>query len=98
MLMRPRRRIDARWMRALVTLAFGIVLADALIGDQSLSTARRARQQYHAVAAQVAALQLQNSSMREEARRLREEPETIEDLARKDLGLARPGEMVVVLK
>ncbi|MGE3405088.1 MAG: septum formation initiator family protein [Vicinamibacterales bacterium] len=36
--------------------------------------------------------------MREEARRLREDPSAIEDIARRELGLIRPGEKLFILK
>ena len=75
-----------------------IVLADALIGEQSLSSGRRARKQYDAAARSSAALRGENARLREEVRRLREDPDTIEFVARKDLGLARRGEILVVVK
>ena len=40
----------------------------------------------------------QNERLRDEVRRLREDPGTIEYVARKDLGLAGPGEILVVVK
>lgn len=94
----PPRRTEPRWQRAVVLLAGVIILADALIGEQSLSTGYRARQQFAAVGAEIATLREQNNRLRHEIRRLREDPETIEFVARKDLGLARPGEILVVLK
>ena len=75
-----------------------IVLADALVGDQSLSTGRRARHDFDAVAAQVSSLRGENSKLRDEIRRLREDPDTIEFVAKRDLGLVRRGEILVVVK
>ena len=75
----PPRRSPHRWLPTVFVLIGAIVLADALIGEQSLSSG-------------------QNARLREEARRLREDPDTIEYLARKDLGLARRGEILVVVK
>jgi cell division protein FtsB len=43
-------------------------------------------------------LRSENIRLREEVRLLREDPETIEFVARKELGLARRGEVLVVLK
>ena len=51
-----------------------------------------------AVGADLASLRVENARLREDVRRLREDPETIEYVARKDLGLARRGEILVVLK
>ena len=82
----------------MVVLIAMIVLADALVGEQSLSSGVRARRQYEAVGADLASLRVENARLREDVRRLREDPETIEYVARKDLGLARRGEILVVLK
>ena len=87
-----------RWLPSVVVLIGVIVLADALIGEQSLSSSIRARREYEAAGADLASLRDANARLREEVRRLREDPDTIEYVARKDLGLARRGEIVVVLK
>ena len=39
-----------------------------------------------------------NARLREEARRLQEDPSAIEDLARRELGLIKPGEKLFILK
>jgi cell division protein FtsB len=91
-------RSDHRWLRSVLALIAMIVLADALVGEQSLSSGIRARKQYEAAGVELASLRGENSRLREEARRLREDPRTIEYVARKDLGLASRGEILVVLK
>jgi cell division protein FtsB len=96
-LLRPRRS-ERRWLRPLLVLIAMIVLADALIGDQSLSSGIRARKAYESLGSEVQALKGQNERLRDEVRRLREDPGTIEYVARKDLGLAQPGEILVVVK
>jgi cell division protein FtsB len=93
-----RRRAQRQRLRALLLLIATILLADALVGEQSLSEGVRARADYAASAAELAALRLQNARMRDDVRLLRDEPQTIEYLARKELGLARTGEILVVLK
>jgi cell division protein FtsB len=93
----PRRR-ERRWLGPILVLVAMIVLADALIGEQSLASSLRARKQFAQVDADIAALRNQNARLRDEIRRLREDPGAIEYTARKDLGLARPGEIVVLIK
>ena len=95
--LRPRPS-ERRWLRPLLVLIAMIVLADALIGDQSLSSGIRARKAYESLGSEVQGLKGQNERLRDEVRRLREDPGTIEYVARKDLGLAERGEIVVVLK
>ena len=98
---RPRivvSRSGQRWLRSVLALIAMIVLGDALIGEQSLATSLRARKEYRAAGANLVSLRDENARLREEVRRLREDPEKIEYVARKDLGLARRGEILVVLK
>jgi cell division protein FtsB len=92
------RRTERRWLKPLLVLIAMIVLADALIGEQSLSSGVQARKAYQSLGSEVQALQGENERLRDEVRRLREDPGTIEYVARKDLGLAERGEIVVVLK
>ena len=94
----PARPAERRWLRAVLMLVAMIVLADALIGEQSLASGRRARKQYDAVGAELSALRGENARLRDEVRKLRDDPDTIEYVARKNLGLARPGEILVVVK
>jgi len=46
----------------------------------------------------LAAEKAENDRRREEARRLLEDPSAIEDLARRELGLIKPGEKLFILK
>ena len=74
------------------------MIVDALVGDRGLLAMRRARKQYDAVAAAIAKQRAENDRLREEIRRLEDDPATIEELARRELGLIRPGEKVFIVK
>jgi cell division protein FtsB len=56
------------------------------------------RQEYRALEQSLAHVRAENARLREEAHRLREDPATIEDLARRDLGLIKPGEKLFIVK
>ena len=58
----------------------------------------RARHEYDDLAASIARQRAENGRLREEARRLREDPAMIEEIARRELGLIRPGEKVFIVK
>ena len=58
----------------------------------------RARHEYDELAATIARERAENARLREEARRLREDPGAIEEIARRELGLIRPGEKLFILK
>ena len=75
-----------------------IIVVDSLVGDRGLLAMLRARKEYGELAAALARERLENARLREEARRLREDPAAIEEIARRDLGLMRPGERVFIIK
>jgi cell division protein FtsB len=75
-----------------------VLTADALVGDKGFLVTMRARHEASAESARLAALKEENARLREEKRRLNEDPGTIEAEARRQLGLARPGEVMFILK
>ncbi len=81
-----------------VAFAASAIFANALIGDRGLLQIVRARQQSSGLARTVAALRAENSALRGEAQRLRSDPRAIEAIARRELGLARPDERVVLFR
>jgi cell division protein FtsB len=91
----PLRRRLLNYVLALVTV---VLVVDALVGDKGLLETVRARRQYADVAASLTALRRQNGVLREEIRRLKEDPAMIESIAREELGLVRPGELLFVVK
>jgi cell division protein FtsB len=75
-----------------------LVIIQGLVGEKGLLTMLKARQQYRMLEASLVASKAQNARLREEARRLKEDPSAIEDLARRELGLIKPGEMLFIIK
>jgi cell division protein FtsB len=97
----PPRVASPVWRRALnylLIFATIVLVVDALVGERGLMASRRARRQSDELTRQVERLQGENAALRETARRLKEDPGTIESLARETLGLIRPGEVLVVIK
>jgi cell division protein FtsB len=94
-----RRGFGRRFGPKLILLATLILVVDALVGDKGLLERVRERQRHHDVQLALQQLQHENSALREQARRLREEdPTTIEDAARRQLGMIKPGEMLFIVK
>ena len=85
-------------VQALLIFAVVVFVADGLVGDRGLLAMLRARQEYDELAATIARERADNARLREEARRLREDPTAIEEIARRELGLIRPGETVFIIK
>ena len=91
----PRRRRTLQY----VLIAFGIVLMiDALVGDKGVLAMMQAREQYRALEESLSSARNENARLREEARRLREDPTAVEEVARRELGLIKPGERLFIIK
>ena len=75
-----------------------VIVVDGLVGDRGLLAMLRARREYDTAAAMVSRQRAENARLREEVRRLREDPAAIEEIARRELGLIRPGEKVFIIK
>jgi cell division protein FtsB len=73
-------------------------MVNALVGEKGLLGTLKARSDDNAARAALNDLRYENARLQELARRLREDPSAIEEVARRDLGLVRPGETLVILK
>jgi len=75
-----------------------VLLVNGLFGERSLLESIRARRAYDRAARDLARLKQENADLRDQARRLRNDPATIESVARGDLGLLRAGEILVTVR
>lgn len=91
----PRRR---RAVQYLLVFVGCVLVVDALVGEKGLLAMMKARQQYQALEHALLDARSENARLREEARRLREDPAAVEDIARRELGLIRPGEKLFIVK
>jgi cell division protein FtsB len=97
----PKPKRPARSNRAVYVLLLFVaclLVVEGLVGDRGLLAMLRARQEYDQLAATIARQRSDNARLREEARRLREDPSAIEEIARRELGLIKPGERVFIVK
>ena len=91
----PRSR---RGLHLLLIFVTCVLLADAVVGERGLLATVRARRQHQQLADSMDALKRDNARLREHARRLQEDPRAIEAIARQELGLIRPGEIIFIIK
>ena len=91
----PRWRRGLNFLLVFLTI---VLVVDALIGEKGLVETMRARRQSRDVAASVERLRVENARLRELIGRLHGDAGTIESIARRDLGLIRPGEVLFILK
>lgn len=92
------RRLGKRALPATFVLLTAVVAVDSVVGDKGLMAMLKARRQYRSLAAALDRAKSENARLREEARRLREDPAAIEEIARRELGLIRPGEKLFIVK
>ena len=93
---RPTR--NRRIVQLLLVLVATVIIVDGLVGDRGLLAMLRARHEYDDLAASIARQRAENVRLRDTARRLREDPTAIEAIARRELGLIKPGERVFIVK
>ena len=93
---RPTR--NRRIVHVLLLFVASVIVVDALVGDRGLVAMLRARHEYDELSAAVARQRAENTKLRETARRLKDDPSAIEEIARRELGLIKPGERVFIVK
>jgi len=89
---------NGRIVQLLVLVVATIIIVDGLVGDRGLLAMLRARHEYDQLAGSIARQRAENARLRDQARRLREDPSAIEEIARRELGLIKPGERVFIVK
>jgi cell division protein FtsB len=93
--MAHRGRRIVRYVLGFVTV---VLVIDAIVGEKGLLALLEAGRDFHAVEQALHRARRDNARLREEARRLREDPAAIEELARRELGLIRPGETLFIIR
>lgn len=82
----------------LLVFVASIIVLDGFFGERGLLAMLRARHEYDELAAGIARQRADNARLRDEARRLKEDPAAIEEIARRELGLIKPGEKVFIVR
>ena len=84
-----------RWGLALLA---SLLVANALAGERGVVARLTAGRTHAGLLAGIEEIRRENAALRERIRRLREDPREIEGVARRELGLIRPGERLFVVK
>ena len=75
-----------------------VLFVDALVGEKGLLETVKKRREFQVLEESIRRARAENALLREQAERLKNDPAAIEDLARRELGLIRPGEHLFILK
>ena len=87
-----------RLLRHALVFITAVIVIDAIAGEKGLLALLEARREYSALERSLARARTENAELREMARRLREDPTAIEEQARRELGLIKPGELLIIVK
>jgi len=82
---------------ASIIVVVGLVVG-SLFGDRGLLQLVSQRERRDALAREIEQLKTDNSRLAADIRALRQDPAAIERIAREELGLARPGEAVFIIR
>jgi cell division protein FtsB len=91
----PRRR---RLVEGVLMALASVALIDALFGEHGFVERLKASDERRALLEQIASVERTNGELRDEIGRLKSDPAAIEDLARRTLGMIKPGERVFILR
>ena len=74
-----------------------MLIGNVIIGERGLGSMVRVTDEFEKLSNVIAELRVENQLLREEMRRLRDEPRIIEELARGELGLIQSGEKLFIV-
>jgi cell division protein FtsB len=81
-----------------LSLMLGALLVNAVVGENGYLATVGAAHEEAALRATVAQLRLENQHLQAEGRRLQTDPDAVEEVARRELGMVRPGETMIVVR
>lgn len=87
-----------RMVQYLIVLIGCVLVIDSLVGDKGVLQILKKRQEVRELDQALAAARAENARLFQEMERLKNDPAALEDAARRDLGLIKPGEKLFIIK
>jgi len=84
-------------MRQILCLALFALLVHDIFGPHGFIAMRRTQKEIEQIREQIGKVNQENKSLADEVTSLKTDPKSIERIAREEMGLARPGEMIFKL-
>ncbi len=91
----PAPRRTGRYVLLLVTI---LLVANAIVGERGLVALFRANQEHARQQLVIDALRAENGRLHRYAQALSDDPRVIEDVARRELSMIKPGEQLFIVK
>jgi cell division protein FtsB len=86
-----------RYARTILALALLLLAIHDVFGEHGLLAMRRTQSQMKELRGEIDRLNQENSDLSKQVQALRTDPKAVERIAREEMGLARPGEMIFKL-
>ena len=84
-------------MRQILCLALFALLVHDIFGPHGFIAMRRTQKEIDDIRTQIGRINTENKSLTDQVNALKTDPKAIERIAREEMGLARPGEMIFKL-
>jgi cell division protein FtsB len=84
----------SRYARAILGFALFLLAMHDVFGSHGLLAMRRTQKQLQELHGEIDRLNRENADLSHQVRALRTDPKAVERIAREEMGLARPGEMI----
>ncbi len=91
------RSFVGRNARTLLALGFLVVLVGDIFGAHGFLAMRRTQREIEQVSKEIQQLTEDNRKLADQVKTLKTDPKAIERIAREEMGLARPGELIYKL-
>jgi cell division protein FtsB len=89
------RSLMRQYGRGLLGLLIAVMIVHDVFGTHGFLAMRRTQSEIKKVKAGLEQLSKENATLEQEVKDLKTDPRLIEKIARDDLGLARPGEIII---
>jgi cell division protein FtsB len=89
------RTLLQHYGRGLLGLLIAVMIVHDVFGTHGFLAMRRTQSEIKKVKADLDQLSKENATLEQEVKDLKSDPRLIEKIARDDLGLARPGEIII---
>jgi len=89
------RSLMRQYGRGLLGLVVAVMIVHDVFGTHGFLAMQRTQNEIRKVKADLDALSKENAALAQEVKGLNTDPRLIEKIARDDLGLARPGEIII---
>ncbi len=91
-----RVRISRNVLLILILVCLALIVHE-IFGEHGLLALRRQRREFESLEREIQQLQQQNQKLEQQIKALKSDPKAIEKLAREQMRLARPGEIIYTL-